>query len=271
MLRKPGSITGVGIVQFFLAAIFVVWLLVWPDTGVNFAWPIQPRLTAMFIGTSFILRVFLGYHLWREKFWYRLRWIKWGNFVFLGVLFFATFWHLHQMNWKSNIGVAHIWVVAYIVEPLILTLVEPHQAESKAPVPTELAEGPISIGLKRTLAAVYIMVITGGGLLLINPAFTDTRWPWPLDPFDARIMAAWPAACAVWAATMYFGKDWAEIKMGVQTLIVYTTALFVVWLVTFSQYDPARHNGLTFGIATGLVAAPLIFFYWRQEASRRKA
>jgi len=84
-------------------------------------------------------------------------------------------------------------------------------------------------------------------------------------------MTAWPAGCAVWAATRYFGKDWAEIKMGVQTLVVYTAALFVVWLVTLSQYDLARHNGLTFGIAAGLVAALLIFFYWRQEASRHKA
>jgi len=48
-------------------------------------------------------------------------------------------------------------------------------------------------------------------------------------------------------------------------------ASFVVWLVTFSQYDPARHGGLVFGITTGLVAALLVFFYWRQEASRRKA
>jgi len=91
------------------------------------------------------------------------------------------------------------------------------------------------------------------------------------DHTDARIMTAWPAGCAVWAATMYFGKDWAEIKIGVQTLVVYTAALFVVWLVTLSQYDLARHNGLTFGIAAGLVAALLIFFYWRQEASRHKA
>jgi len=48
--------------------------------------------------------------------------------------------------------------------------------------------------------------------------------------------------------------------MGVQTLIMYAVALFVVWLVMFSQYDPARHNGWTYGIATGLAAALLIFF-----------
>jgi hypothetical protein len=271
MLRKPSSISGVGIVQFFLAATFVVWLLFFPDTGVNFAWPIAPRLAAMFIGTSFILRTFLGYHLWREKYWYRLRWIVWGNYMFLAVIFLATFWHLDQMNWKSNIWVAHIWVVAYVVEPLILVLVEPHDEESKAPMPAEVSEGPISIWLKRMLAAIFVIGVAVAGMLLINPAFTNTRWPWPLNPFNARIMAAWPAACAVWAATMYFGKDWAEIKMGVQTLVVYTTALFVVWLVTLSQYDPARKNIVTFGVVTGVAAALLIFFYWRQEVSRRKA
>jgi hypothetical protein len=270
MLPKPKSINTVGLVQFFLAASFVVWLLFRPDTGINFAWPVVPRLTAMFLGTGFILRTFLGYQLWREKTWHRLRWMKWGNFMFLGVLFLATFWHLEEMNWKPNIVVAHIWVVAYVVEPLILFLIEPHGAESNAPVPVELSEGPVSGGLKSVLVGIFIVGVTIAALLFINPPFADTRWPWPLDEFDARIMAAWPAACAVWAVTMYFAKDWAEIKMGMQTLIVYAVPLFIVWLITFPQYDPARENGWTYGVATGLAAASLIFFYWRQEAFRRK-
>jgi len=202
----------------------------------------------MFIGTSFILRAFLGYHLWREKYWYRLRWMVWGNLMFLGVIFLATFWHLDQMNWKSNIWIAHIWVVAYVIEPLILVLAEPHGAESKALIPAEVSKGPISIWLKRTLAAIFILGVTGAGFLFINPVFASTRWPWPLDPFNARVMAAWPAACAVWAAAMYFGREWAEIKMGVQTLMIYTAAIFTVWLVTFSQYDPARSTRLAFGV-----------------------
>jgi hypothetical protein len=270
VLEKPRSINGVGLIQFLLAATFVVWLLFFPDTGKNFAWPVVPRLTAMFLGTSFILRSFLGYHLWREKYWYRLRWIVWGNFTFLGVLFIATLWHLDLMNWKSDILVAHIWVLAYILEPLVLVLVEPHSAEAEAEVPADLAQGSISKGLKSTLVAIYFVGIAIGGMLLINPMFMNTRWPWPLDPFDARVMAAFPAACGVWAATMYFAKDWAEIKMGVQGLTLYASALFLVWLLTYSQYDPARHNGMTYGVLTGVLAGLLIFFYWRQEVARRK-
>jgi len=261
----------IGIIQFFLAASFVIWLVFLPGKGVYFAWPIAPWFSALFIGVGFILRTYLGFHIWHEKYWYRMRWLKWGNFMFLGVLFIATFWHLDEMNWKSNLGVAHIWVIAYIVEPLMLTLIEPHGAESKAAVPAEFSEGPISSWLKRMLAVVYVMGITGAAFLFINPAFADTRWPWSIDPFDARILAAWPAAVAVWAATMYFAKDWAEIKMGMQMLILYITSLFIAWAFMFPQFGPGRYNKITLGVATGLVAALLIFFYWRQEAARPKA
>lgn len=270
MLRKPGSLSGVGAVQFFLALAFVIWLLFFPDTGGKFAWPVVPRLTAMFIGVSFILRTFIGYHLWREQYWHRLHWYQWGGYTFLGVILLATFWHIGELNWKSNILVAHLWLVAYIIEPLTLVLIEPHGEQGRQVLSHQYSEGPLMPGLKRTLVAVYIVGFTIGGILLINPKFADTRWPWPLDPFDARIMAAWPFGCSVWAATMYFYKDWAEVKMGVRLLAIYATSLFLLWAFTFSQYDPARPNRLTVGVVTGVVALLLIYYYWRQEAARRK-
>jgi hypothetical protein len=225
----------------------------------------------MFIGTSFILRTFLGFNLWREKYWYRLRWWVWGNYVFLGVILLATFWHVDKLNWKSDIIVAHLWLFAYVLEPLMLPIFEPHGAESKQPLPDHLMEGPILPGLKNTLVVIYIVGFTIGALLVINPAFLNTRWPWPLDNFNARVMASWPTACAAWALTMYFSRDWAEVKMGVQTLLLYSTALFVVWCITFSGYDHTRANGITYGVVTGIIALLLAYFYWQQERHRSKA
>jgi hypothetical protein len=66
------------------------------------------------------------------------------------------------------------------------------------------------------------------------------RWPWELNAFDSRIMSAWPGTCAVWALTMYFMKDWAEVKIGVRALLIFILALFVIWIFTFSGFDPAR-------------------------------
>ena len=270
MMQKPRVLNLVGIVQMLLAASFAVWLLGFPAYGTHFAWPVAPQMSAMFLGTSFLLRTLMGFHVSREAAWYRLRWIVRGNYAFLGVILLATFWHADAMNWRSDILIAHIWVVAYIVEPLVLVLLEPRSPESSAPVAPELSQGPIARGLKLVLATIYLFGFTIGGLLLINPEFATTRWPWPLDPFDARVMAAWPIACAVWAATMYFAHDWVEIRMGVRCLMIYSGALFLLWLLTSPQWDPTRKNATTFGVATALMTAALGFYYWRHEVARRR-
>ena len=71
---------------------------------------------------------------------------------------------------------------------------------------------------------------------------TPIRW-------DSRIMADWPAACAVWASH-------AEMKDGQSNWRAITLALciglFLIWILTLSSYDTKRHNGLTFGTVKGL-------------------
>lgn len=270
LFPKPTSITRVGIIQFFLALSFVIWLVFFPSTGDKFAWPIAPAESARFIGASFALRTFFGYHLWRQKDWMRLRWSRWGNFAFLTILFLATFWHIDEMNWKANIVVAHIWVLAYTAEPLVLLLVEPHSSESEAKVPANLSEGPILPGLKNLFIFIFVVGMGLGAVLFMNPAFADTRWPWALTPFDSRVMAAWPVACGVFAATMYFAEDWAEIKNGVETILIYVVSIFLLWVFTFTTFDPARKNILALGIAPAILIVVLGYYYWRHNSTRHK-
>ncbi len=271
MLTKPKSISTIGLVQVLLAGSFVVWLLFFPSTAGNFAWPIVGRQTAMFIGAAFIARTYMGLHLWRQTHWYRLRWQMWGNYGFLAVIMLATFWHVEAMNWTSNILIAHIWVIAYILEPLMLFLIEPRGERASEPVPPELRQGPILMGLKWLCAAAFIVGIAIAGLLLINPAFMSTRWPWPLDAFDARIMAAFPTLGALWAAYVYFARDWIEAKAAVLGLVIIGTGEFVVWLVNLPTYDFSRPNVWSFGIVFGLFAVLLTFYYWRQERAAAPA
>lgn len=270
MLRKPASISNVGLVQFLLASSFVVWLLFFPDRGVDFAWPVVPRQTAMFLGASFIVRAYLGYHLWRQEHWHNLRWQVLGNYGFLAVIYLATFWHVEEMNWFTNIWVAHIWVVAYIVEPVILPLIEPRGAGKNDPYPADLKEGPIFPGVKRIMVGVMLLCATVAGLLIINPAFMDTRWPWALNPFDARIMAAFPTLAGLWAASIYFAEDWAEIKLGIYGLILYAVSLFGMWLVNLPAFNYARKNVWTFGIVVGVFAVLMGYYVWRQSQQKAR-
>jgi hypothetical protein len=271
VLRKPAAIRRIGIVQTILASSFVIWLLFFPASAANFAWPVVPELSAMFIGAGFIARAYLGVYLWREPYWHGLRWQVWGNYAFLAVLLVATFWHVHEMNWSSNIWVAHIWVLAYIIEPLILPLYEPRGEEAAASLPPELQQGAIFEGLKRVLLVGFVVAFALGLLLFINPEFMDTRWPWPLNPFDARIMAAFPILTGLWALYGYRAVDWAEIKRGVAGCLLFTTALFLVWAynLVLGRFEASRENILAFGLVTGVFAILLGYYMIRQERARR--
>jgi len=268
MLAKPRALTSIGLIQVFLAAAFVIWLLFFPSTGNRFAWPVAPSFTAMFVGAGFIDRILIGYYLWREKSWPRLRWQVAANYAFLIVIFLATYWHIDEMNWKTNIIVAHIWVLAYTVEPIMLFLLEPRVPEAKAPLPPELRRGPIFPGLKGVVALGLIIAVTIGSLAFINPKFLSTRWPWPLDPFDARIMAAFFALNALWCVTTYFANNWGEIRLAVLGMALFAVSNFIVWLVILPKLDKARHNVYTYGIGFGLFSIVLIYYFWRQERVR---
>lgn len=263
VVETPLAVRRVGIGQFVLASAFVLWLYLLG--GGNFAWPVASRLSAVFLGTSFILRAFLGFKILREREWFRLRWLVRGNYVFLAVILAATFWHADEMNWHENIWLAHIWVLAYVVEPVLLPFLGPFGEAAAAPVPPDEARGPIRASFKAAMVVLAAVAVTVGGLLFINPEFLSTRWPWPLSPFDARVFAAWPLAIAAWAHTMALADDWAEIRMGVQALILYGGALFLAWLATLPLFEAGRPNFWSYGLLPVAFAVVLAVLYWRQE------
>lgn len=285
MFQKPKGFDRVGFIQCFLALFFVLWFFILPAKGIYFAWPVKPELTALFLGSGFLLRSYYGYHIWREKDWYKLRWLPRGDYAFLGVLFVTTWWHIYEMNWHlmgvdDNLRIfclvmAHVWTLAYTFEPVTVFLLMPRGKDkeaAEAPVPAELSEGPVLPATKKTFLAVFYLSTLIFALLFFDTSFANFRWPWDLNPFDSRIMAAFPAGVGVWSATMYFMKDWAEVKIGFRGITLFFLALFLMSIVTMllspSWWVAGRHNIPTFPIGTGIVSLLLLYSYWKQEAAR---
>ncbi len=285
MYLKPKGFNRVGVIQCFLAAFFVLWFLILPEQGRYFAWPVVPELTAMFLGAGFILRSYFGYHLWRDKYWHPLRWSMAGDFAFLSVLFITTWWHVQEMNWNVqgvspglrifSLVITHVWILAYTFEPLTVFLVHPRDPEAHAPVPAELSEGELLPPLKSVLIAMFYLGAALWALFFFTPEFANTRWPWELNAFDARIMSAWFAGVAVWSITMYFLKDWAEVKMGVRALLLLMVGLLGVWLVGSARYPLnntriAARQGVEYALGLAVLIAWLSLAYWKQEQAAKR-
>ena len=141
-------------------------------------------------------------------------------------------------------------------------------------MPDSLSEGPVLPFTKITFLALFYVGVIIGALLFFDPSFANFRWPWDLNAFDSRIMAAFPTGVAVWSVTMYFLKDWAEVKIGFRGISLAVIAVFLMSIITMvfmpSWWVAGKHNIPTFPLATGALSLMLLYSYWKQEVARPK-
>ena len=148
---------------------------------------------------------------------------------------------------------------------------EPRGPAGAEAYPDAEKKGPVMQGLKISAAFGLVVSVTMGGLMMINPVFMDTRWPWSLDPFNARVMSAFFALTALWCVNIYLAEDWVEVKKTVLGLVIFALSQFTIWLVNLGSFDPARENIPNYGIGLGLFALLFIYYYIMQERASREA
>ncbi len=247
-----------------IAAVFAVWMLLFPDLAVShFAWPVEPRLSQVFIGAGYIFRTAFFLTVAFELAWHRIRWVYWGNLVFTGTLLLATFWNLDRFNWFFV--TAHVWIILYIVEPVTMLYRVPRTPDAWTAVPTP--RGPVQPAFKGFLVAETAILLTFGLLLLLNPAFADLRFPWQLNPLDSQIIAAWLLGWAVWAGTMAFATDWDELRLAARLNLLFGLALLMTIVVFFPLFDFSRVTTGAYIGAVAVLTIVMLVFYWRQERS----
>jgi len=258
---------GWGILGAAAAAWFAIWFLFFPQyIRQYFAWDIEPRFAQVFIGAGYVFRTAFFLNAAFERSWLRLRWIVWGNLAFTGVLLFATYWHAGEFHWNPfETPLAHIWIVLYIFEPVVMIyLIPPGTLRAASPT----SGGPVSPWFKRFLVLVAGLLLMNGLLILINPEFAATRWAWELNPLDARMVSAWFLGWSAWCGTMAFAQDWDEIRTAARLFILNGVALLTVTVVFRDDLLPGRGTGAGFAVALAVMTGIMIGFHVLQDRHR---
>lgn len=262
---RPLQQVGWGVLGASAACAFAIWMFFFPDSiAEKFAWDVHPRLAQAFIGAGYVFRTcfFLAIAFGRD--WLKLRWAIWGNLVFTGVLLLATFWHAPEFNWNPSQTIAgHFWVILYVFEPVTMLYLIPRGIRAAAPPATG---GPV-----HRLVRIFLIFTTGlllmhGLLLVINPEFAANRWPWDLNPLDARIIAAWFLGWSAWLGTMAFAEDWDEIRLPAVLFVINGGALLatILWFRDLFSTTHTTTASYQVGIAvlTGLM---LLAIVWQER------
>jgi hypothetical protein len=258
---------GWGFLGALAAATFAVWMLFFPAAVPEFfAWDVQPRYAQAFIGAGYVFRTLFFLYAMRQPDWIRLRWMVWGNLAFTGTLLLATYWHAQEFNWNPfQTPFGHIWIILYVFEPVSMLYLIPRGIMS---VPAPLSGGPLLPLFRRFLILIAGLLLLNGLLLVINPEFAANRWPWELNPLDARIVAAWFLGWSVWSGTMASADDWDEIRAAAALFIVNGLALLGTLVVFRDEFLGGRGTISSYAGGLVLMTAVMGLCFYLQERRR---
>lgn len=265
MIAMPRSLRLWGLTGALLAAVFAVWMLFFPQLiPTAFAWNVQPRAAQAFIGAGYLFRTYFFLLFVFVPDWRLLGWTYYGNLLFTGALLLATLWHAPEVHWRTV--VAHIWILFYTMEPVIMHFTIPRaDAQPEEPI---ASGGPISPLFRWFLILEVGVGMLFGLTLVINPEWLGRRWPWDLNPFDARIVAAWWLAAAGWAGSMARARYWDEVRLGAVGNLILTGALTVASLAFFPYFNHTHPTVGQYVIGLAVLSLALGFFIWQHERRR---
>ena len=219
---------GLGVVLSFLAgtSLFVLSR----DTDRFFAWTIAVPITAAFVGVFYYLAVVVAAVSVRRQEWAMARVGIPGVLVFLWATSLTTLRHLDLFHLgdgpTSGQVVAWIWLVIYVVDPVLLTVAFVQQVRLAG------EDRPRRRRLTGAYRTALVLVGVGSSVIGVSmflaPAWVNGWWLWPLTALTGRIVAAWLMASGVVLLTMAHEDDVDRIRPMTLAMIVYAVLQFVV-------------------------------------------
>jgi hypothetical protein len=195
-----------------------------------FAWPIQPPLTAAFLGANYWAAFFLALLSAREAVWGRARITYAVSLVFTSLTLLATLMHLDKFTFENVNG--WLWVIVYVAVPPLLVFLLPRQLRLPGDEPPRLA--PLERWLVPVLVVQAAIVLVIGALLFVSPSSADGWWPWQLTPLTSRAVAAWLLALFAGLVMTLWKRDWSRIRVATLTYAAAPILQFVA-LARFSH------------------------------------
>lgn len=213
-------VTSVGVFTFLLSE----------STERLFAWPINPPLTAAFLGANYWAAAFLAFLSAREPIWARARITYAVSLVFTSLTLLATLLHLDKFQFDNVNG--WLWLIVYVAVPPLLVVLLPLQLRHPGREPPRTA--PMERWLLPIMSLQALVVLVIGTALLVAPSRADSLWPWQLTPLTSRTVGAWLLALATGLLVTVWERDWARIRVATVTYTAMPLLQFVA-LARFSD------------------------------------
>jgi hypothetical protein len=233
----------------------ILWVA--PDrTADLWAWPIQPELTAIFLGSGYGAGAYFFWRTFRAERWHPSSPGVLGASVFAGLMLIATGLHWDRFNHGDAPVLAAIafyaWTVVYVLSPFAVFAL---WWRNRATDPRTPAAGEPLVPRGALLAARGFAAgaLAAGSLVFVVPQIAVDVWPWQLTPLTARVLASLTVQVGVGALVLSRDPRWSAWRLIVQTFLVATALLLAGAIRAFADFDAS--SPLTWLYLGGLTGA----------------
>jgi len=250
-----------------LAIAFLV-LYIMPDINSDyFAYDVQPRMSAMMLGATYLSGVVYFSSILAARSWHQVRLGLLPVALFATMLGTATVLHWNDFNH----GAREFWlwnVLVFGLPPIlpIMWIRNERHARPIQPVP-----GDVRLG--RTTRAIVIAIGIGIGitslLLFLAPGLMRSIWPWRLTGLDARVIGAEFGLFSLFGLHLAAQAKWSQVRDLIRPQLLTPLFFFGAIIASWSNFD--RANPLTFVFVAFVLVAFVIGFpalYFPGEAKR---
>lgn len=221
-------------------------------TESNFAWPIQPVVTAALFGAFYVCALLLMLTGAFIRTWEHVRVIVLPSAAFTAVMLLPTFLHWERFSVKS-ISFA-LWLASYVLPPPIFVGCYIWQQRRSQPVGVGVTE-PLSALLRAFLFANGAGLAVFAILVMFVPSTLQAIAPFAFTPLTARALAGFIVLAALLQLSMAFENDRLRARLAT-ILLVPLPFVVVSQLVRFASSVQWSNAALwLFLLDLGLVAA----------------
>lgn len=238
---------------FVLVAGLQLWVLA-DRTDELFAWTIDSRMSAAFVGSFYWAASILALLSAREATWARARLGVPGVLAFVWLTLLATLlhldlFHLDEGGFKAQ-AAAWVWLVVYVLEPPILAWAYWRQLREPGGDPPRTNRLPGAYRVVLALLGGFLVLL--GAVMFAAPLEVAEEWPWGLTELTGRAIAAWLVAMGGLLLAIRWEDERSRIRLGIYVPVAFVV-LAALALARFSDEVDLSSGGGAFVL--GLLAA----------------
>jgi hypothetical protein len=238
-------------------AALVLWLR--PGrTADEWAWPVMPQMTAIFLGSGYGAGAYFFMRTFLARRWPPSAAGVFGAGFFAALMLLATLIHWDRFNHGDAPAVAAIafygWVSVYIVSPFVVLGLwwANRRTDDRRPLP---GEPRVPDGVRLVARAFAVGAFAAAIVFYVFPGTAIDLWPWTLTPLTSRVLGSFTAQVGAGALLLAADPRWGSWRLLVETYWVAAALLLVGALRAWDEFDTG--NPLTYLFVGGLAAQAL--------------